>query len=694
MFRPVQQTIIPVLFLACLTGVTLASPPSFWEVSGYDDFEGGEFDGVTLLPSGALLPGPRLEDIRLPAADYAWAATRGPEGAVYVTTGSPGRLVRIDGGSIDILHEEPAADLPALVVTPDGTLYVGTAPGGAVLRVDRENGASVVCETGQGYIWDMTWSEEYGLIVATGDSARVLAVDGRGRTTLLADSREASFVSLAAGEGRVLAGTSPGGMLLDVTPGEDPTVLYDTRYDEVTGIVIEPEAVSFSASSILFEEALGDESTFDQSFGEGGVFRMPYGGAAIEMWQSLDAPVTSLGRGAGGGLWAGAGTGGNIHELDSGRASLVARCPSEEVLTIRGNGEEALIAAGLPAAVWIARDGGGARGVYRSDVLDAGPEAMWGEIAWRAEAPGRSGVALSTRSGNTASPDGTWSDWTEVEGEDAGAVPSPSARFLQWRAILERGRGGDMPSLFEVLVAYIGGNRPPVLESVSVFEPADAITEGEGGYGATAARQIFPSGLEVTYNLEAAREGRGVGGPATGLRTVEWRAYDPDGDRLMFDVRVRSDDEKNWKPLASDVARSAHTWDSRAMQDGHYTILVEASDEQDRPGRPLTATIVSEPFLVDNGRPVVDGVSVEERDDRLHVTGRAGDALSPLIAVDVAVDYGEWSTADADDGLVDSREEYFSLSVPHPGAGEHRVAVRAVDRQGNTRVVGKTVRLR
>ncbi len=695
MFRAALTPLLTVLCAALLAPVAFGAPPSFWEIAGFDDFVGGELDGVSLLPSGTLALGPSFEIVDLPATDYAWRAVRGSDGALYVTTGSPGRLLRIADNTPQVLYDEPAADLPGLVVSPDGDVYVGTAPGGTVLRVREDGEATVFFETGQGYIWDMVWSDAHGLVVGTGDTAAVYAVDERGRGTLLLESSDASVVSVAAGGGRVLAGTAPGGMLLEAVPGARPNVLHDTRYEEITGIVISDEVVFFAASTVLFEEALGDDATFDSAFGEGAVFRLPNDGAALEIWRSLDAPVTSLGRGAGGALWAGAGTGGALYALEDGRASLVTRISSEEVLSIQPDGDGALVAAGLPAAVRAADEGVAARGLYISDVLDAGPAATWGEASWRAGTPGGSSVRLATRSGNTGAPDDTWSDWTAVDGSESGAVESPSARFLQWRAELERGAGNASPRLFEVLIAYLGGNRPPVVESVSVFEPADAASEGEGGYGATSARQSFPSGLEVTYNLQGAAGAPGrPPGVVTGLRTVEWRAYDPDGDRMSFDLTVRSDDEERWKPLASDVSRTAHTWDTRSMQDGYYTIRVEASDEPDRPGGPATGSLVGDPFLVDNGRPVIESLDVGERDGRLVIDGRARDELSPLLSIDVSIDYGEWQEAVAADGLIDSRQEEFSITLAHPGEGEHAVAARAVDRHGNMFVAREVVRLR
>ena len=66
---------------------------------------------------------------------------------------------------------------------------------------------------------------------------------------------------------------------------------------------------------------------------------------------------------------------------------------------------------------------------------DAGTVATWGAIRWRAAAkPGR-GARSSTRSGNTATPDETWSAWSKAYTAASGEqITSPNARYLQWRA--------------------------------------------------------------------------------------------------------------------------------------------------------------------------------------------------------------------------------------------------------------------
>ena len=55
----------------------------------------------------------------------------------------------------------------------------------------------------------------------------------------------------------------------------------------------------------------------------------------------------------------------------------------------------------------------------------------------RARRPPARRVEISTRSGNTRTPDETWSDWSSAYADAAGSpIVSPRARYLQWRAVL------------------------------------------------------------------------------------------------------------------------------------------------------------------------------------------------------------------------------------------------------------------
>ena len=71
-----------------------------------------------------------------------------------------------------------------------------------------------------------------------------------------------------------------------------------------------------------------------------------------------------------------------------------------------------------------------ARGTYESEPRDAQMVATWGTISWRGTTPAGSRIEISTRSGNTETPDDTWSPWSaSVHGGRRFADHQPKARF-------------------------------------------------------------------------------------------------------------------------------------------------------------------------------------------------------------------------------------------------------------------------
>src|SRR4029078_1660751 len=111
-----------------------------------------------------------------------------------------------------------------------------------------------------------------------------------------------------------------------------------------------------------------------------------------------------------------------------------------------------------------------ARGTYESESRDAQMVATWGSISWRGVAATRTRIELFTRSGNTETPDDTWSAWSSAYTKaDGSPITSPKARYLQWRAVLT-GRG-DTPALASVTAAYLQRNLRPQVRSVTIHPP-------------------------------------------------------------------------------------------------------------------------------------------------------------------------------------------------------------------------------
>jgi hypothetical protein len=109
------------------------------------------------------------------------------------------------------------------------------------------------------------------------------------------------------------------------------------------------------------------------------------------------------------------------------KTTIAASFPAGTALKI---GLSAYLTAGPGLqADWVRQTGG----TFTSTVLNVGRTAAWGAVAWTATVPTGTTMIVQTRSGNTATPDGTWSGWATAT--NGGTVASPNAQYLQYRVI-------------------------------------------------------------------------------------------------------------------------------------------------------------------------------------------------------------------------------------------------------------------
>lgn len=193
-----------------------------------------------------------------------------------------------------------------------------------------------------------------------------------------------------------------------------------------------------------------------------------------------------------------------------------------------------------------------ASGVYDSIVRNTEATSSWGKVTWT----GTGAPEILTRTGNTGSPDQTWSDWQPV-GDD-GDVASPRARFVQWRAVLNS--GNDVPpSLSSVTIPYLQQNYRPSVESVDLLKAGVRLQKvqsfNNNGAGANGGTNTGTSGRVVT-TMVATPPRRVI---ESGVQALEWRAIDSNADTLLYSIHYRSGNEETWKQLADRIEDTFYT---------------------------------------------------------------------------------------------------------------------------------------
>jgi hypothetical protein len=705
-----------------------AASTQTWEMNGYPDFSRGRFSGLSISYDGKLTLGPALATVFDSGQAEVWSVAAAPDGSIYLGTGNRGRLFRVDApasntgaqGTLAWTADQP--EIFAVTVDPKGVVYAGSSPDGKVYRIENGKAAEYFAP-GAHYIWALAVAPDGALMVATGDEGKIFRVTASGQGspaqgTVYYETGQAHVTALAFdAQGRLLAGSEPNGILYRITAPGKAFVLYKSSLPEIRAIVPAPDggiyaaamgggvAKRMGAASSAITSATGagvpvisttitvteqnginpppkpevpkpatqapqttvvaaapsaESSSGDRS----ALYKISPDNTVETLWTSKDENIYDVAlqdmAKAGSSVLFLTDVEGRIYRLESPlRATLLAQANEGDATRLLASNRGLLAATGNLGK--LLRLGGGTttNGWFESPVHDSGAVAKWGRISWHGDAQG---IGLRTRSGNSARPDATWSDWSGPITQPANAeISSPNARYIQWRADFAAS-AGSAPAIDDVIVAYLPQNSPPVVRSI------------------VAAGAAKPAGASSTDSASPV----GTIGHGGGQQIqVVWQADDPDGDRLVYSLYFRGEDELQWKLLRANLTETLYSMDGDALADGRYFFRVVASDS---PSNPLDlareAELVSTPVTIDNTPPVVT----------LSGPGRTGasfqiyaDAVGrgPLRRCEYSVDAGPWMLVEASDGVTDSPRERFTIAVANLPAGEHVISVRVYDAAGN-----------
>jgi len=168
-----------------------------------------------------------------------------------------------------------------------------------------------------------------------------------------------------------------------------------------------------------------------------------------------------------------------------------------------------------------------------------------------------------------------------------------------------------------------------------------------------------------------------------GLQTLQWKAEDEDGDRLLYSLLYRREGEVEWHELRSGLTDAVFVWDTATVADGRYIVKVVASDASaNTADRALAGEHESDAFDIDNTPPLI-ATEIDRTGGTIRVNVTVRDAESVIDHVDVAVGGGGWTTIYPTDGVADSRTERYQIMVKSE-AELARMVVRAVDVMQNT----------
>ena len=743
------------LLLCFLTSLpVLAEHTRRWRQSTYDEFLKGTAHGVAVRSDGRLELAPKFTLLADADASYLWSVRLDPKGTLYAAGGSPAKVFRFDSnGKPVVVFDSTDLSAQAIAFDSKGALYVGTSPDGKVYRVSASGEKSVFFDPKTKYIWDLAFAPDGTLYVATGDKGQVFAVAPDGKGELFYSSDEAHIRVLAFdAKGNLIAGTEPSGRILRISRSSSKTsakdskdsaaakaegfVLYETSKREVTSLAV-------AADGTIYVSAIGEKPRVGQApsaiistpqgtttITAGGVvgagqvppqqpfvpfpavisssiYRISAEGAPEELWSSREDVVYALGLASDGRLLAGTGNSGTLLAVDGhGVFAHLAKSGSVQITGIaRNSAGKTFLCTANPGKVYSVGPEYEAEGTFESRSYDAQLFSQWGRLEWWS--PPQAAAAKSTaksndprleffvRSGNTEDPGHEWSRWYGPYTKSGGATEAPSARFVQWKAVIRDGRPGD--GIDWVSLAYLPRNVAPVIDGIALQDPgvrAQSLAGMSSGQPTTVILKTPPSpnvsGMVITQSSTPARfEQPPQGTLQKGYQSVVWTAHDENDDEMRYTVYFRGENEHEWKLLKDNLEQKFYSWDTTALPDGAYYLKIVATDTPSNPpALALKTERESEHFEVDNTAPVVKimGTISDSPMPNGKVTivqFAAQDAGSSIERAQYSVDGGDWILVAPTSRISDAPEERYEISLSGLGSGEHAISVRAYDRFEN-----------
>ncbi|MGA2349785.1 MAG: hypothetical protein ABSF70_05065 [Terracidiphilus sp.] len=562
-----------------------------------------------------------------------------------------------------------------------GRLYIATGGPGVIYRVDLKKAGTkpeLFFKSDEEHIRSLAWDAKGNLIAGSDGSGLVYRISPNGKGYVLFEAPRREITSIAVGENGTIYAASVGDKSHNPLP---PLPVQGAGSMTVT--IVQPGSLQAANTSASVPE--GSD-----------IYALAEGQAPRKLWSGKDEIVYALATWRNG-LIAITGNRGRVFSInDDGSYADIAHLEAQQGLSLARvpsveNAGGFLIGSGNTGKVYTLVNATG-KHEYASDVLDTGALARFGRVEVE---PGSANYDLLTRTGNVEQPVRGWSEWLPLRD---GVVASPAGRYLQWKAVLRtNGTVGG------VGVNYLPVNAAPVVDDVVVVPGARFNAQGQVTGQPPTINIVLPSASQsaaVSFDsgssapLQAAKDRAAV--------TVRWAAHDDNGDDLTFSLFMRGDGESVWRLLKDNLTDKAYSFDAALIPDGGYQIKVVASDAPSHtPADALTGEKVSERFEVDTTPPVVTALHAVEVECRhapcaqqFHVTFDAEDAASPIAHAEYSLDAGAWQYVEPVGGLSDSKREHYDvlISVASKDAtvGEHLITVRVYDRHDNIGVA-KTV---
>lgn len=630
---------ITILFLLFIASPAFCVGTHIWEMgtTGNKGFKECKLDSIMVNKDGIATLAPKVKSVWKNPETYIWTILETKD-ALYIGTGGEGKIYKSktstpeNASDFELFFDAKQAGVFSLAEYGD-KIYAGTSPNGIIYEISKKGTGKIFKETHESYIWGMEFDNEGRLYAATGTTGKILRIAVGGKVDTFYTVAEPNISFFTKYKDYFYAGTGEKGHLFKIDSKGKGECIYNAAEKEIKSVVF--------AGNKLFIAATGDTG--------GAIYCITEDKKVEKIWES-SSPIRGLAVYSdnelsvlGHRVLAAAGS--KIYRIESEgtqySAALLAELPTN-ITCMKGSwfGTSEL------GNLYRIQDALASKGTIESKAYDTKGISEWGRIEFEGTgSPDNESIELFTRSGATSEPDETWNKWLEVSNSEK--IKSPSARFIQWKAMLT----DKSDSLKSVKLAFLPQNNKPGILSIEMSNKP--------------SMSIF--GMKETKK---------------GIKEVRWDPEDKDNDSLIYNLYFKLTEEKGWTLLKGALRDTSYTIDPLVFPDGKYEFKVEVSDSLSNSiDTYLKSEKVSAPYIIDNTGP---SISIEEESSgKLKVT--AVDDFNYIKSCEYTLDGGSWVEAFPIDRIFDSKEEEFNISV----GKARKIVIRISDSDNNTSLQSK-----
>lgn len=703
-----------------------------WTQSTESEFDKGTKQNISVRDTGEVCLSQKMEPIRGIESAFVWSMAVDAQNQVFVGTGDPGTVYLIKNGSeaVEVL-KSPELYIQSLAADKQGNIYAGTAPRGIIYKISTTGKATIFCSLPAPYIWGMAVDSDSHLIVATGNEGILYKISPDGVPAVFFDSPETNLLDIVLDQdNNVFVGTEPHGLIYKITPSGQAFVIYDASESEIHCLAMDslgniyagtasgaqtqipgvpaaqPPPMQSEVVTPLFKEG----ETWDLNLPEASslvhartisqhrpvpkdvartaqvksmpnvpnyIYKIAGDGLTQKIFETDKAFILGLSLDTKNNLYVVTGNEPGVYKVFENEtvSSLVDMDEVQVLCCLNTPDNELYVGTGNVGKVYKIFPFFEEEGTFISQVFDTTVLSDWGCITWEGTQPEGTKITLATRSGNCENPDTTWGNWSAFYTMPGERIASSASRFLQYKARMQTTHADVTPALNAVSLSYLPKNQPP---NIVIFELEKEPSVTSKKPSDTKPDSKVDSKVQ-THSIQKQHH-------QIAQKNIKWEVEDPNDDTLQVTIYYKGVDEKAWKVIDRNIQKKGgYAWDTLRLPDGKYQIKMVVSDSSDNP--PETAFDVEnilQPMVIDNSRPAFRSVNTTSKGEGIYViSGAVKDDYSNIIRVQYTLDGQEWISASPVDGVFDSFDESFQITIKQIPPGDYTIVVNAFDSEGN-----------